>query len=406
MPWKETTTMSLRTEFVTLASQPGANIRELCRRFSISPTTGYKYLKRYLDAGESGLSNQSRRPKRSPRRTPEGMEQAIIEWRDKCGWGGRTLHNVLKQQGYEHVPAPSTITDILRRHGRLAKPTKRQGPYKRFERGQPNALWQMDFKGDFTLTRGGRCYPLTAIDDHSRFNIILHACGNQQGPGVKQQLVEAFRRYGLPEQILCDRGTPWGVGAEPDNGAYFSSLEVWLFDAGVEVIHGRPAHPQTQGKDERFHRSLKYEVLSRTLAWRDLEHCQKAFDEWRHLYNEVRTHESCDDQPPLSRYTVSSRSYKETMESEKSYYEPDDIERMVKSKGEVTFKNQFFMIGRAFRRRTIAFRQRSEKKWDIYYRWKCIGQINEGMIRRNRKSKYVSILRPSTPQAWGVESVE
>lgn len=396
--------MSLRTEFVKLAQRPGSNRRELCRRFNISPTTGYKLLKRYEAEGLAGLKDRSRRPKSSPHKTAAAMEALVLKWNDRCGWGGRKIHHVLVQAGHDSVPAPSTITTILRRHNRLHQQTSHVPPYKRYEREEPNALWQMDFKGDFAMQKG-RCYPLTALDDHSRFNLILSACDNQQGSTVQQQLIHTFERYGLPGQILCDNGAPWGVPARPEQGRFYSSLEVWLMDVGVEVIHGRPLHPQTQGKEERFHRTLKNEVLKRTLVWKDLTHCQKAFDDWRSLYNEVRPHESVNNQPPLSAYQPSSRKYPSQISPPESCYLETDLLRRVKSKGEVTFKNKFYFVGRAFDGQWVALRPRGEGLWDVYYRWKCLGRIDQSKGRHVKKSKYQPLIRPSTPQAWGVEEV-
>ena len=405
MPWKENTKMSLKTEFVSLALGAGANVRELCRRFEISPTTGYELIRRFQQEGTRGLEDRSRRPRGSPRKTSEEVEELVLSWRDLCGWGGRKIHHAMLQAGLEPVPAPSTITNILRRHGRLTQQASASSPpYKRYERKEPNSLWQMDFKGDFS-THKGRCYPLTALDDHSRFNLILKACANQMGPPVQEHLIETFERYGLPDQILCDHGQPWAVSAKPHRGQFYSTLEVWLMDVGVEVIHGRPAHPQTQGKEERFHRTLKQEVLQRTLGWKNLLHCQKAFDDWRYLYNELRPHESLDNQVPLSAYTPSLRKYHAVVEVSESEYLQEDILRKVKSKGEVTFNNKFYYIGRAFKGKWVAFRPRKDDLWDVYYRWKCLGQIDEKAGRHIKKSKYQPLTRPTTAQEWGVEEV-
>lgn len=200
MSWREQSIMDQREEFVRLALLSGASIRELCRRFGISRSHGHKWLKRYLIEGRAGLADRSRRPLRSPSRTPQPIEAEVLRIRDKSNntWGGRKIERVMQRSGQIEVPSPSTITEILRRHGKLAdRAHEHPGPYQRFERAAPNELWQMDFKGHFATTQG-RCHPLTVLDDHSRYSLTISACGNQQDATVRGRLVWVFRRYGLP----------------------------------------------------------------------------------------------------------------------------------------------------------------------------------------------------------------
>ncbi len=212
MPWKDASLMSLRLEFVTLAAAEGANVRELCRRYGISPETAYKWVGRYRAGGPDALADRSRRPASSPRRCPDALEAEVLRLRDQHpAWGGRKLRARLVALGHD-APAASTITAILRRHGRL-DPARAAAhtPFTRFEHDVPNRLWQIDFKGHFA-TAGGRCHPLTALDDHSRFALGLIACGDEQDATVRGHLTALFRRYGLPERVLCDNGPP---GAPP-----------------------------------------------------------------------------------------------------------------------------------------------------------------------------------------------
>ncbi|WP_192365032.1 integrase core domain-containing protein, partial [Mesorhizobium mediterraneum] len=181
-------------------------------------------------------------------------------------------------------------------------------PFIRFEHEAPNDLWQMDFKGHVAL-HGGRLHPLTVLDDHSRFSIALSACADQTTATVKARLIAAFRRYGLPWRIATDNGPPWGDGGRNN----FTLLTVWLIEAGVAVSHSRPCHPQTLGKDERFHRSLKAEALQGP-PFADLAKAQDAFDRWRHVYNTVRPHDALGGAVPLDRYRVSQRQYREIVE--------------------------------------------------------------------------------------------
>ncbi len=322
MPLRERSIVDQREEFVRLALSGEVSKRELCRRFGISRSKGYKWLGRYAAEGLAGLRDRSRRPHRSPARTVEAVEAEVVRIRETSNnaWGGRKIARVLVDRGSTVVPAASTITEILRRHGKLEPRTgEHPGPYQRFERAQPNELWQMDFKGDFGTSRG-RCHALTVLDDHSRYALGVEACGTQQDRPTRERLVTVFRRYGLPDTMLMDNGSPWG----DSGGGPFTAFAVWLMRLGVRVTHGRPFHPQTQGKDERFHRTLKAEVLSgRHFA--DLAACQLAFDRWRHIYNYQRPHQALDLASPSERYHPSRRPFPEILPAIE--YGPDDIVR-------------------------------------------------------------------------------
>src|SRR5437764_680893 len=200
MPLRELSIVDQREEFVKLALMAGANKRELCRRFGISRSKGYKWIARYARQGHAGLRDRSRRPHSSPKRTPAATELDVLRIRAESNnaWGGRKIARVLVNDGAVIVPAASTITEILRRHGRLEQGAdEHPRRYQRFEREQPNELWQMDFKGDFG-TRCGRCHPLTVIDDHSRYALAVEACRTQQDRSTRERLVGVFRRFGLP----------------------------------------------------------------------------------------------------------------------------------------------------------------------------------------------------------------
>ena len=351
MPWQEVATMTLRREFVELAQQEGANLRALCRRFGISPTTGYKWLRRYQTEGLGGLGERSRRPHHTPTRTPPAVEQAILAVRDRHpAWGGRKIRAWLREQGHAPLPSASTITAILRRHARLDPAAGAQHqPWQRFERPVPNDLWQMDFKGHFPLLQG-RCHPLTILDDHSRFCLGLDACADERYPTVQARLTQVFTRYGLPGTILADNGPPWGAGTTPP---VHTALTVWLLRLGVRVIHGRPYHPQTQGKDERFHRTVQAEVL-RDRTFPDLATCQRHFARWREEYNGDRPHEAVGDRPPITRYQPSPRPF--PRELPPIEYAPGAVVRIVQAKGTIALHGRPYRVGRAFRGYPVAVR--------------------------------------------------
>ena len=214
MPFHEVSRMDARLEFVMLASEEGANVRQLCRRFGVSPTTGYKWLDRWQTVGPAGLQEQSRRPRHSPLRSAAEIEAAVLSVRtEHPAWGGRKIARRLKDLGHEGVPAPSTVTAILKRHGvELGMFGGGQSAFTRFERAATERVVADGLQGPCRDARPAGCHPLTVLDDHSRFSLVLAACANQQTETVRQQLITAFRRYGLPERLIADNGSPWGEG--------------------------------------------------------------------------------------------------------------------------------------------------------------------------------------------------
>ena len=371
MPWTEVSVMSQRLEFVSLAQREGNNMRELCRRFGVSPSTGYKWLRRFSDGGAAAMVDQPRRPHHSPQRTPLEVEQVVLAVRDAHpAWGARKLRAWLLARSHEHLPSPSTITAILQRQGRTdPMEGRKHKTWQRFERQAPNQLWQMDFKGHFPLSTG-RCHPLTVLDDHSRFALGLEACPDETAKTVQQRLTTIFRCYGLPERMVMDNGSPWGS----DEDHHYTPLTVWLLRLGIAVSHGRPYHPQTQGKDERFHRTLKAEVLQgRTFV--DLTQCQRTFDPWRTLYNLERPHEALGMAVPASRYQVSSRSFPETLPPVE--YGPDDLVRRAGDRGRISVFGQDFKVGRAFKGLPVALRPTADDgTFNVFFMTYNIAQIN------------------------------
>jgi transposase InsO family protein len=258
--------------------------------------------------------------------------------------------------------AASTVTSVLRRHGLITRAASEASvAWHRFEHDSPNALWQIDFKGHFA-TDTARCHPLTVLDDHSRFNVVLKALGNERHDSVQEALQDAFERYGLPERINADNGPPWGTGGV----GVMSALGVWLVRLGVRLSHSRPAHPQTNGKDERFHRTLVAEVLSNR-RFRGLEEAERQFRQWRHVYNFERPHQALDMQTPASRYAASSRSMPSTLPPVE--YGPDDEVRRVQDGGWISFHGRQFRLCTALAGEPVALRPKVELDgtFDVYF---------------------------------------
>lgn len=371
MPWTEVSIMDAREEFCQLALKEGPTVRELCRRFGISPTTGYLWLRRYQQEGREGLINRSKRPQTSPRRTSREVEEAVIALRKQHpAWGGRKLRCVLLREGMPS-PSRSTITTILQRHGLLSPAEVTHRPWSRFEAAFPNALWQMDYKGHFPLVRGGRCHPFTVLDDHARFALGIRALSNERTHSVKGELISIFQRYGLPNRILCDNGPPWGSSSP---GA-FTQLAVWLLHLDIIPSHGRPFHPQTQGKDERFHRTLQAEVLA-TRSFQTLDHVQETLDQWRHTYNHVRPHEAIGLVPPIARYTPSPRPYPEQLPAIE--YPETDVVRRVTSRGVINLWGRHYYLGEGFYGYPVAVRPSAEEGiHTVFFRHYAITNIDQ-----------------------------
>lgn len=370
MPWEERTVEKSRAEFVKAVMKGEDTISALCRVYGISRKTGYKWLQRF-EQGEA-LGNKSRAPFHTPNKTPSEIEQLILDQRNvHVAWGARKLKRVLENQGYEGLPATSTICDILKRNGYISKEESlKHKPYQRFEREQPNELWQTDFKGDFGMQNGQRCHALTVLDDHSRYSLCVDAKDNQRTGSVIESFSRLFQDYGLPTSILCDNGNPWGTSQSTG----YTRFEVWLMDLGIITIHGRIMHPQTQGKEERFHRTMDEELLKHVKII-DLTNAQQHFDEFRECYNMKRPHEALGNDVPAKHYKPSMRKMPNRIEDWE--YESGCEIRKIKSSGYITYRGQGYFLSEAFGNRQVALKESVENGCiDIHYRNFRIGRIN------------------------------
>jgi transposase InsO family protein len=358
MPWQECAVESERDAFILMAQEAGVTIAELCRQFGISRKTGYKWLAR-AHMGTS-LADRSRRPHTSPRQTAADLEARILELRAQHpAWGGRKLHHRLVAMGIPDVPAPSTITAILRRAGMLEIAPPRP-VLQHFVHPEPNVLWQMDFMGHQPL-RQGRVHPWSLLDDHSRFALDLMACPNQQRTTVQAALTAAFRRHGLPQAILCDNGSPWGAAGLGG----ITRLEAWLLRLGVAPWHGQPYHPQTQGKVERFHGTIAREVFAQQRP-ATLPEAQRRFDAFRTNYNYQRPHEALANLVPASAYQPSLRPFPETVPP--VVYDEGELVFTVTVYGSIWWRGRRRFISRGLVGEPVALRQTADPAvWSVVY---------------------------------------
>jgi transposase InsO family protein len=300
------------------------------------------------------------------------LERKILSVHEQYhGWGARKIKTRLEDLGNQNVPVASAIHRVLQRNGVInAGEGAKHQPWHRFEHEAPNQLWQMDFKGWFRTNDGTGCHTLTVLDDHSRYVVCLQACQNQRGETVQQKLTDTFRRYGLPERMTMDNGSPWGG----DDGSRFTPLTAWLIRLGVAVSHSRPYHPQTQGKDERFHRTLDVELLG-WQQFRNLEHVQRKMEPYRHVYNQERPHQALEMKVPASRYQISPRRFSETLPPIE--YDNGDLVRTVQIRGHIHHRGRKILVGKAFRGYPVALRPTSEDGVvDIYFCRQKVRRVN------------------------------
>jgi transposase InsO family protein len=300
MAWKTMDVQEQRVRFVVAAARREKPLAAVCREFEISRPTGYLWLKRYKQSGIAGIAERSRRPHHSPNRTKEELEQCVVEVRKQYpDWGARKLKVVLARDNMQ-LPA-STIQHVLARHDLIREQDRHRPALQRFERSAPNELWQMDFKGRKHWNLG--VGPLSVLDDHSRYVIVLQALAGTRADLVREQLEAAFSECGVPDAMLMDHGVPWWTEMAP-TGA--TSLTIWLMKQGIRLHWSGYRHPQTQGKVERFHGELERAWLLRQGI---RQQTQPWLDAYRWEHNHVRPHEALGMKTPASVWQKSQRVY-------------------------------------------------------------------------------------------------
>jgi len=375
MSWTECSVVDQRKMIVALAKSPDANMAQLARQFGVSRKTLYKWVARAEPCSklsDDWARDRSRRPHSSPWRTNKRTEDLVAQLRgEHPAWGPRKIHDLLARHkpAVAVMPSVSTVAAILKRLGlvELQESLKRK-EFVRFEKSQPNELWQMDFKGPFAVGNG-RCHPLTILDDHSRFGLGVCALPGETGQLTRPALIEVFRRYGLPDWMLLDNGSCWGRV-----GTLYTAFTAWLLRLGIRVSYSRPFHPQTRGKNERFNRTLKAEAIDGR-HFGSLEQWQSEFDRFLITYNTIRPHEALDMAVPASRYRVSSRLYPEQLEPIE-YLEGDTIRR-VGPAGYISWGKQRFQVGRAFSGQPVAMRPTNiDGVYEVFYCYQRVAIVN------------------------------
>lgn len=382
MPWSVSNVMSIRLEFVAEALGHRRTFRALCVQYGISEKTGYKWLARFKELGPAGLSDASHVPRACPHATPAPQRDLLIAMRRAHpSWGARKLRGVLQgQHPALSWPVPSTITTLLHREGliQVRQPRRRAGvPVG--ERGpvsapMPNALWTIDYKGQFRTRDGRWCYPLTIVDAASRY---LLACVAQPEPstlGATTVLRRCFRRYGLPQALLSDNGAPFGAARAPRG---FSRLSLWVRTLGIIPRFIVPGHPEQNGRHERLHRTLKAEATRPAAA--TLRQQQYHFNAFRTEYNELRPHDSLALRTPAAVYHASPRPF--IAHSPPLAYPEHFHQRRVTSAGLIWWHRQDIYLSLTLAGHTVGLDPVSSTRWDVYFADYLLGTMDLTTLR-------------------------
>jgi len=351
MPWNTgKRIVESRLDFINLAKAREATVAQLCRDFGISRKTAYKWMGRHL-RGE-GLEDRSRRPISSPGATTQDIVGKVLGMRARHPFlGGRKIGLILRRQGVADVPSGNTITSIIRAHGLLDRRSSREAQrYVRFRKDKANEMWQCDFLGHFALKDGSRCHTLNVIDDYSRFCLCCAALPDERFVSVKPVFERLFAAYGMPKTLLCDNGSPWGAAVSAARGG-ITSFEAWMMDLGVLVMHGKPYHPQTQGKEERFNKSFAREA-KQYASLDNLSAAQSSFDRYREFYNNERPHMGIDDLRPKDLYHPGETSLPSEMPEWE--YPAGACLRKVQCNGRVDYNGRTLAFSCGMTGRTVA----------------------------------------------------
>ncbi len=370
--------MDERWQFIEECKSQEWSMAEVCRRFEISRKTGYKWLSRYESGGMNALQDGSHAPHHNPRQVLDEVEDAIVEARGKHPhWGPGKLRAWLDRTAPEiQWPAPSTIGEILHRHGlvvprkKRAKAPPNREPLKHAQ--GPNVVWCADFKGWFRCQDGSRCDPLTISDAYSRFLLRCQAARHPDGWYTKPLFEATFREYGLPERIRIDNGAPFasvGIGG-------LSELSVWWIKLGIRPERIEPGKPAQNGRHERMHRTLKQATAQPPRA--NLREQQKAFDEFRQEYNYERPHEALEGKTPSECYQDSLRPYQSRIRPVQ--YPASFAVRQVSEGGQIRWNTAYVFVGRALSGEPIGLEPMADGKWRVWFSFYELGEFDESKL--------------------------
>jgi transposase InsO family protein len=367
--------MTERMRFLVAVEAGDESLAELCRRFGISRKTGYKWLARYAAEGVDGLADRSRAPHHCPHAVADEIRELILAFRGRHPtWGPKKLAVKLGELHPELViPAPSTIGDLLTAAGLVVpRRRRRHAPPRTHPLAHataPNTVWCADYKGDFVLGDGTRCYPLTISDAHSRFLLRCQALPTTAGERAQPLFEATFRDYGLPDVLRTDNGSPFAsVGA-----GGLTPLSVWLIKLGIDLERIDPGKPSQNGRHERMHLTLK------TAACQDpafsLRRQQHRFDDFRQEYNQERPHEALGQRPPASVYQPSRRPFPDRL-PELTYPEADAVRR-VRPNGAIRWHSAEIYVTQTLAGEPVGLTQVADGQWQVGFGPLVLGTVSD-----------------------------
>lgn len=375
MPWETGTVEESRARFVLEAERSHLSFAELCRRHGVARKTGYKWMERYRTDGLEGMGDRSHRPRSCPHATPDWVIERIVQLRKRRGWGAKKLRKLLEREN-GWAPSRDTIHRALVRHGLV----KREKPRRRrthpgeppFEADRPNAVWTVDFKGEFRLGDRALCYPLTIQDAHSRYLLEVRALS---GPTIERSwpsFRRLFRRHGIPDRIRSDNGHPFASKAL----GRLSKLSVWWIQLGIVPETIEPGKPQQNGRHERMHRTLKAGTARPPSA--NLRAQQARFDRFRKEFNEERPHEALEQETPASQYEASRRR---APRGGKVEYPGHFAVRKVASDKTIKWHDRKVFVSGLLRFDYVGLEEIADGTWAVYYGPVFLGWLDEDDYR-------------------------
>jgi len=375
MPWTEVTKMEEKQIFALRALDSQENFSQLCREFGISTKTGYKWKQRLLKDGMRGLVEQSRRPRRHAKQVSEDVVCEIVTIKQaKKNWGPKKIQAVFKRL-HPDIATPSlpTFERVLRRCGFTAKRKRvrrKSGEriQQRVEALRPNHVWTVDFKGWWYTSKGEKCEPLTVRDQYSRYILSIQILEKGNIYSVKKHFEALFKKYGLPEIIRSDNGSPF-ASAHSLHG--LTKLSTWWMSLGISLDRTDPGRPDQNGAHERMHADIYREIEGKVKG--DLKMHQSVFDEWRDEFNTERPHESLGMQTPSEFYEPSPRRYIGDVEFA---YPAEYHVRMVNDRGVAHHKGNRIFISNALNGYKVGLRYAAEMKLDVYFGTWLFGQVD------------------------------
>ena len=376
MPWLETVPVDQRLDFLTAHRRGGYAMAELCARFGISRKTGYKWLARFEAEGRAGLRDRSRRPHTSPQRIAADVAELLAAARmAHPTWGPRKLLQYLapRHPDVDDWPAASTVGDLLRRGGLVKARRRRRPPIHPgvvpLHTGAPNDLWTLDFKGHFKTRDGIYCYPLTLVDQHTRYLLAVQGLLSTKGVGARHVLERSFREYGLPRAIRTDNGVPFAT-----QGIHgLSQLNVWWLRLGIQHQRIHPASPQENGAHERMHRTLKAEATRPPKGSCTAQ--QRAFSAFRAEYNTERPHSALAGATPAQRYTASTRAYPARLAP--FTYPAHYTVKMVTTAGTIRLRSKLLFLAHALTHEYVGLEEVDDGLWSIYVGPVLLARVSE-----------------------------